>query len=444
MTAPTRTEPTPLNRVVIGLQWGDEGKGKIVDLLARRSRHVVRFQGGNNAGHTLVVHGEKVVLHVIPSGVLHEGVSCIVGNGVVVDPETVLAELDGLEASRGPVAPDRLQFSDAAQVIMPYHCELDASREDALGGEQIGTTRKGIGPCYEDKVARRGVRMADLIDPVALRRRLESVLPEKNRILREWYGKEGFEIDALMARLAPVAARLAPYVTDTVAALHDAIDAGEPILFEGAQGTFLDVDHGAYPFVTSSNTVAGGACAGSGVGPRDLHAVVGVVKAYCTRVGAGPFPTELDDDTGARLRSVGHEFGATTGRPRRCGWLDLPLLRRAIRMSGVTHLALTKLDVLTGFHPIRVATAYEDGRGVPSRPEGYADLTPVYEDLDGWDEDLSGLASWAELPTAARAFVERIEKLTGVPVVLVGTGPGREAVILRGDLLSSTDEAAGR
>ena len=444
MTAAPRTEPSPLNRVVVGLQWGDEGKGKIVDLLARRSRHVVRFQGGNNAGHTLVVNGEKVVLHVIPSGVLHDGVNCIVGNGVVVDPETVLAELDGLAASRGPVAPGRLQFSDAAQVIMPYHCELDASREDALGGEKIGTTRKGIGPCYEDKVARRGVRMADLIDPEALRLRLEGVLPEKNRILREWYGKDGFEIDALMARMAPVAARLAPYVTDTVAALHDAIDAGEPILFEGAQGSFLDVDHGAYPFVTSSNTVAGGACAGSGVGPRDLHAVVGVAKAYCTRVGAGPFPTELDDETGARLRSVGHEFGATTGRPRRCGWLDLPLLLRAIRMSGVTHLALTKLDVLTGFHPIRVATHYADSRGVPSRPQGYADLTPVYEELQGWDADLSGMSSWAELPAAAQAFVERVEALTGVPVVLVGTGPGREDVILRGDLLSSPDADASR
>ena len=420
------------NSVVVGLQWGDEGKGKIVDLLARRSAVVARFQGGNNAGHTLVVEGEKVVLHCIPSGILHQDVLCVVGNGVVVDPEIVRVELERLIASRGPVGPDRLALSDGAQVIMPYHRVLDACREDALGGEMIGTTRKGIGPCYEDKVARRGIRLGDLLDEATLRRRLAAVLPEKNRILTEWYGQPAFTIDGLVAQLQPTVALLGPYIQDTVRLLHRALDQQQPILFEGAQGSFLDVDHGSYPFVTSSNTVAGAACAGTGVGPKDLHIVVGVAKAYTTRVGSGPFPTELDDDTGERLRRIGREFGATTGRPRRCGWLDIPMLRQAIRLSGVTHLALTKLDVLVGFHPLRICVGYAGQDGLPSRPEAQSSLVPFYEEHPGWDEVIIDCQTWDQLPAAARAYVERIEALAGVPVALLGTGPGRDSVIHRG------------
>ena len=439
MTAAAAPSPdAPRNTVVIGLQWGDEGKGKIVDLLARQSRYVVRFQGGNNAGHTLVVDGKKVVLHVIPSGVLHPDARCVVGNGVVVDPEVILQELDRLEASQGAaVGADRLILSDAAHVIMPYHRVLDACREDALGGEKIGTTRKGIGPCYEDKAARRGVRLAELLDPTALRRRLEGVLPEKNRIVSEWYGEDTWTVEGLCAELAPIADRLRPYVGDTISLLHAANESGEAILLEGAQGTFLDVDHGSYPYVTSSSTVAGGACAGSGLGPRDLHQVVGVAKAYCTRVGAGPFPTELDNDLGEHIRAVGHEFGATTGRPRRCGWLDMVLLRRAIRLSGVTHIALTKIDVLTGLDAIQICVGYGDRDTPPSNAEQMDALEPRYESLPGWTEDLTGVGRWEDLPAAARAYVERVEALAGVPIVLVGTGPGRNETILRGDLGAS-------
>ena len=434
MSASTPSGAPFPNSVVIGVQWGDEGKGKVVDLLAPRSRYVVRFQGGNNAGHTLVVDGQKVVLHVLPSGILNEDCVCVVGNGVVVDPVVIVEELDGLEASHGPVAPHRLALSATANVIMPYHRTLDGCREDALGGEMIGTTRKGIGPCYEDKAARRGVRLAELMDPVALRTRLEAVLPEKNRILTEWYGQPALTVDGLMETLAPVIDRLRPYVRDTAGLLHRALDAQEPILFEGAQGTFLDVDHGSYPFVTSSNTVAGGACAGTGVGPRDLHVVIGVVKAYCTRVGAGPFPTELTDATGERLRAEGHEFGATTGRPRRCGWLDIPHLKRAIQLSGVGALALTKLDVLRGFGNLKICVGYEGLDEFPASSEDMDAVVPVYETLEGFDEDIDAVSDWDALPAAAQAFVTRVEELTGVPVVLIGTGPGRESVIHRQDL----------
>ncbi len=444
MSASTSSGAPFPNSVVVGVQWGDEGKGKVVDLLAPRSRYVVRFQGGNNAGHTLVVEGEKVVLHVLPSGILNEDCVCVVGNGVVVDPVVVVEELDGLEATHGPVAPHRLALSATANVIMPYHRTLDGCREDALGGEMIGTTRKGIGPCYEDKAARRGVRLAELMDPAALRTRLEAVLPEKNRILTEWYGQPALTVEGLMETLTPVIDRLRPYVRDTAGLLHRALEAQEPILFEGAQGTFLDVDHGSYPFVTSSNTVAGGACAGTGVGPRDLHVVIGVVKAYCTRVGAGPFPTELADATGARLRAEGHEFGATTGRPRRCGWLDIPHLKRAIQLSGVGALALTKLDVLRGFGNLQICVGYEGLDEFPASSEDMDAVVPVYEVLEGFDEDIDGVSDWAALPAAAQAFVTRVEELTGVPVVLIGTGPGRESVILRGDLEAALRSASTR
>ena len=416
------------NAVVVGIQWGDEGKGKIVDLLARGARYTVRFQGGNNAGHTLVVEGETLILHLVPSGILQPDTTCVMGNGMVVDPLVLVGELDALAARGKAVAPERLRISSQAHVILPYHRDLDACREEARGGKQIGTTRKGIGPCYEDRSARRGIRFETLLDPDALRVALESVLPEKNRMLREWYGVGGHKLEALLAWAAPLAERLRPHVDDTVALLHGACARGERILFEGAQGTFLDVDHGTYPFVTSSNTVAAAAATGSGVGPRDLHAVVGIAKAYTTRVGAGPFPSELDEEAAETLRQKGGEFGATTGRPRRCGWFDAALVRHACALNGVTHLVLTKLDVLSGIGPLQICTSYAGG-GVPAGAEALARVTPTYEDHPGWDEDITGCRTYEELPAAARSYVERIEALCGARVGLVSVGPGREQVI---------------
>ncbi len=420
-----------MNACVIGLQWGDEGKGKVVDLLALRSRHVARFQGGNNAGHTLVVNGEKIVLHLTPSGALHEHITCVIGNGVVVDPEVLVGELDKLAASGRHIGPERMLVSTLAHAILPYHRALDGCREEALGGQKIGTTRKGIGPVYEDKAARRGIRMAELCDPAALAARLDAVLPERNRMLREWYGHPGFDRQAILDWAAPLAERLRPHVTDTVRRLHLAVEAGENILLEGAQGTFLDVDHGTYPFVTSSNTVAGNACAGAGLGPRDIHQVVGIAKAYTTRVGAGPFPTEMAGALEAELRRLGGEFGATTGRPRRCGWFDAPLVRHACRLNGVTALCLTKLDVLETFSELKICTHYAEGEGVPGQPETLAALTPVYETMPGWQSTIRGVQHWDELPEACRAYVLRLEALIGVPITMVGTGPGRKETILR-------------
>lgn len=420
------------NIVVVGAQWGDEGKGKIVDRLAAKSRYVVRFQGGNNAGHTLVVNGEKVVLHLIPSGILQPGATCVIGNGVVLDPVVLFREIDALAAKGRPVGPDRLVVSTEAHVILPWHKALDQAREKALGDKRIGTTGKGIGPAYEDKVGRRGVRVADLFDRDALRERIGGLLGEHNRRLVEWYGEAPLTVDGILAEVEPLAERLKAYARPVVRLLAEAVRAKEPILFEGAQGTFLDVDHGTYPFVTSSSTVAGGACAGSGVGPTAIHEVLGICKAYATRVGSGPFPTEQDNAIGERLRAVGHEFGATTGRPRRCGWFDVPMVRHAAMVNGLTALALTKLDVLTGMGPIRVAVAYEGGEDVPAGAAAMARVVPVYEELPGWDEDLSQCRTWEDLPATCRAYVERIEQWTGVPVGMLGVGPGRDALILRG------------
>jgi adenylosuccinate synthase len=420
------------NIVVVGAQWGDEGKGKIVDRLAEKSRYVVRFQGGNNAGHTLVVNGEKVVLHLIPSGILQPGATCVIGNGVVLDPVVLFREIDALAAKGRTVGPDRLVVSTEAHVILPWHKALDQAREKALGDKRIGTTGKGIGPAYEDKVGRRGVRVADLFDREALRERIGGLLAEHNRRLVEWYGEAPLTVEGILAEVEPLAERLKGYARPVVRLLAEAVRAGEPILFEGAQGTFLDVDHGTYPFVTSSSTVAGGACAGTGVGPTAIQEVLGICKAYATRVGSGPFPTEQDNAIGERLRAVGHEFGATTGRPRRCGWFDVPMVRHAAMVNGLTALALTKLDVLTGMGPIRVAVAYEGGEDVPAGAAAMARVVPVYEELPGWDEDLSHCRTWEELPASCRAYVERIEQWTGVPVGMLGVGPGRDALILRG------------
>jgi adenylosuccinate synthase len=418
------------NIVIVGAQWGDEGKGKVVDLLAARCRWVVRFQGGNNAGHTLVVNGEKVVLHLIPSGVLQPGVRCVVGNGVVLDPGVFAQEVDALAARGTDVGPERLIVSTEAHLILPWHRALDRARERAKGDARIGTTGRGIGPCYEDKAGRRGIRVADLLDGSDLRARVVEALDRHNREL-VWLGEAPLDVDAVMAETLPWADRLRPHARAVPQLLWDAHRAGEGILFEGAQGTFLDVDHGTYPFVTSSSTVAGGACAGSGVGPTMIDEVVGIAKAYATRVGSGPFPTELHDALGERLRAVGHEFGATTGRPRRCGWFDAAMVRHAVMVNGLTRLALTKLDVLSGMGPLRICTGYSGVDGVPAGAEALGRAQPIYEDLPGWDEDLTACRRYEDLPAACRAYVERIEDLTGVPVALLGTGPAREAVIVR-------------
>lgn len=420
------------NTVVVGLQWGDEGKGKVVDLLAAHAQHVVRFQGGNNAGHTLVVDGETVILHLIPSGILQPNTTCIVGNGVVVDPEVLVQELDALVAKGRDITPESFLLSADAHLVLPIHRTLDSLREQALGGAKIGTTKKGIGPAYEDKVARRGIRAGALLDLDRFRRHIQGTLAEKNRIFSDWYDAPTVTDDELVEWARPLAERLGPFIRDAVGHLHDAQDRGERILFEGAQGTYLDVDHGTYPFVTSSNTVAGNAAAGTGVGPGDLHAVVGIAKAYATRVGSGPFPTQLADEEEEALRSKGGEFGATTGRPRSCGWFDAPMVRHAVRLNGVTHLTLTKLDILSGLKHLKIGISHDTAPGA-ERFSG----KPVYEDVDGWEEDITECRTWDSLPATCRAYVERIEELVGVRAGLISVGPGREQVIPRDPLFRS-------
>jgi len=422
------------NVVVIGAQWGDEGKGKVVDLYTRFADVVVRFQGGPNAGHTLVVDGRKTVLHQVPSGVLHAGKRCLIANGVVLDPATLVKEIDGLKGAGFLQDDSQLTVSPAAHVIMPYHRRLDVAREKARAGGAIGTTGRGIGPCYEDKVARRGVRIGDLVDPGKLAKRIAERLPEVNAQLVA-HGEIPFESGALIAELTPLAARLATYVGDTSLALADATKSGAKILFEGAQGTLLDVDHGTYPYVTSSNTTAGNAATGAGIGPRALDEVIGISKGYATRVGGGPFPTELTGALGERLRETGEEFGATTGRPRRCGWLDTVILRYAARINGFSGFAITKLDVLTGLDTLKICVAYElDGRRVdhlPDDAEALERVVPVYEELPGWSENLGEFKRFDDLPATVRSYIARVERLTEVPVVLVSIGAERERTILR-------------
>ena len=421
------------NVVVVGTQWGDEGKGKVVDVLSPHVEAVVRFQGGNNAGHTLVVDGEKVVLHLLPSGVLRPECTCVIGNGVVVDPRVLVSEMEELAETGIELTPKQLMLSLHAHVIMPYHLSLDALREQALGKKKIGTTCRGIGPTYEDKVARRGIRVADLLDRERLRAALERILPEKNRMIVDWYDGEAVDLQATLQTYADLGEILAPYAGDAVTFLHGVQQRGGSILFEGAQGTYLDVDHGSYPYVTSSNTVAGAACAGSGVGPTAIDEVVGIAKAYTTRVGSGPFPTEASGEREAKLREVGREFGATTGRARRCGWFDAPLVRHAAQMNGLTRLALTKLDVLSGQPTIPVCVAYE---GHDTFPANLNEATPIYEEMPGWEGDLTGCRSFSELPAAALRYIARIEELVRVPVELVSVGPGRRETIVRGELFT--------
>ncbi len=420
------------NIVVVGAQWGDEGKGKLVDLLTERADVVVRFQGGNNAGHTLVVHGDKTVLHLIPSGVLHRGKVCVIGNGVVVDPEILLGEIDKLRARGFLQGEGQLRISDRAHVIMPWHKAIDGLREDAAGGTKIGTTRRGIGPTYEHKVRRNGIRMADLVHAPTFEKLVADELPDANAYIDAMGGKKLKQKD-VVKHLGECAKRLAPFVTDTTRLLHDAAQRRERILFEGAQGTLLDVDHGTYPYVTSSNAVAGGACTGAGMGPTFIDAVLGISKAYTTRVGSGPFPTELHDALGEQLRKAGGEFGATTGRPRRCGWLDMVVLRHSVRVNGLTSIALTKLDVLSGHKRVKVCTAYRlDDQildTVPAARGALDRVEPLYEELPGWDEDITAAKAWSDLPVAARAYVNRVEQLAGVPVSLVSVGPGRSQTI---------------
>ncbi|WP_050724404.1 adenylosuccinate synthase [Vulgatibacter incomptus] len=422
------------NVAVIGVQWGDEGKGKIVDLFTEHVSVVVRFQGGNNAGHTLVVGGEKTVLHLIPSGILHSGKICVIGNGVVVDPEVLCREIDQLQ-SKGLLSDDRqLVLSDGAHVIMPWHKRIDVLREGAMGDAKIGTTGRGIGPTYEDKVARRGVRVFDLVRPDRFRAAVERALPAANEeIVR--LGGEPFEAEQVMAAYAKPAERLVRYVKDASLFVYQRIQAGDNVLFEGAQGTLLDVDHGTYPYVTSSNTVAGNAAVGSGVGPSCIGEVIGITKAYTTRVGSGPFPTELLGQVGQDLRDKGGEYGATTGRPRRCGWLDAVVIRFAARVNGLAGLAFTKMDVLTGMPTLKIAVAYElDGERVDELPtdgESLARAKPIYEEMPGWTEDLSACKRYEELPENARRYIERIEELGRVPVMAVSVGPDRAETILR-------------
>jgi len=425
------------NVVVIGTQWGDEGKGKIVDWLTDNAQGVVRFQGGHNAGHTLVIKGQKTALQLIPSGIMREGVACYIGNGVVVSVPDIMREIDKLQAI-GVEVVSRLMISEACPAILPYHVAIDVAREVARGAAKIGTTGKGIGPTYEDKVARRAIRIADMLNEERFGEKLRENLDYHNFVLTNYLKADAVDFQKTFDDAMALVPRLKPMVGDVSSALYGAYKAGGNLLFEGAQGSLLDVDHGTYPFVTSSNCVAGNAAAGSGVGPNMLHYILGITKAYTTRVGSGPFPSELPTDAGVglHLSSIGHEFGTVTGRPRRCGWFDAALLRRSVQINGVSGMCLTKLDVLDGLETLRLCTSYKlDGRIVDIFPVGAEDAArcePIYEEMPGWKETTVGAKSLAELPAAARAYIKRIEELVGVPVDMVSTGPDRvETIVLR-------------
>ena len=427
------------NVVVIGTQWGDEGKGKIVDWLTDHAQGVVRFQGGHNAGHTLVIGGHKTVLHLVPSGILRDGVTCYIGNGVVLSPEALIKELDELKAA-GVDAEARIKISEACPLIMPHHQALDVAREAAKGANKIGTTGRGIGPAYEDKVARRGLRLQDLARPKRFAERLAEILDYHNFVLKNYLGAAPVDFQKSLDGAMAIAPRLTAMIADVPRALYEAHKGGANLLFEGAQGTLLDIDHGTYPFVTSSNCVAGAASAGAGVGPGMLHYVLGITKAYTTRVGSGPFPTELydalekQDPVGKHMATKGHEFGATTGRARRCGWFDAAALKRSIQINGVSGLCVTKLDVLDGIEEMKICTGYKLNGGVTDiLPVGADDLAacePVYETLPGWKESTVGVKTLEGLPAAARAYIKRMEEVCGVPVDMISTGPDREETIV--------------
>ncbi|SDS61671.1 Adenylosuccinate synthetase [Halopseudomonas litoralis] len=422
------------NVVILGTQWGDEGKGKIVDLLTEQVSAVVRYQGGHNAGHTLVIDGEKTVLHLIPSGILRENVMCYIGNGVVLSPEALLKELTGLEAKGVPVR-ERLRISPACPLILPYHVALDQARELARGEDKIGTTGRGIGPAYEDKVSRRGLRVGDLFNPERFAVKLAEVLEYHNFVLQNYYKVEPVDFQKTLDDAMEYAEWLKPLMQDVTARLHELRRDGVNIMFEGAQGSLLDIDHGTYPYVTSSNTTAGGTATGSGFGPLYLDYVLGITKAYTTRVGSGPFPTELFDGTGERLAQRGHEFGSTTGRARRCGWFDAVILRRAIEINSISGLCLTKLDVLDGLDAIQICVGYRNAEGdvleAPSDADSYIGLEPVYEEVPGWSESTLGIQSLDALPANAQAYIARIQELVGAPIDIISTGPDRNETIIQ-------------
>ncbi len=423
-----------------GRKSADEGKGRIIDLLAERVDVVARYQGGSNAGHTITIDGKKIVLHHIPSGILHEGKLCVIGNGVVIDPKVFLEEKKRIESFGFRVDENRVKVSDSCHVVMPYHKEIDAAREERKGSGKIGTTKRGIGPAYEDKAARLGIRVSDIIDKKTFAAKLEGVLEEKNLYLSRVLGKKALSFDEVYEEYSEYGARLKGFVTDTSRVLNKAIDEGKRVLFEGAQGTLLDIDLGTYPYVTSSNAGVGGVCTGCGVPPKKIGLVMGVAKAYTTRVGGGPFPTEIFGEIGNRLQSAGEEYGSTTGRARRCGWLDAVVLRYSIRVNGISGLALTKLDVLTGLPYIKICIAYEYGgerlTEFPHNLDTLEDCVPVYEEVEGWEEDISGIKNFSDLPNGARTYLEKIENLVGVPIKILSLGASREkAIFLEDDLL---------
>ena len=421
------------NVVIVGTQWGDEGKGKIVDLLAEHAHLVVRFQGGNNAGHTMVVGGEQFICHLIPSGILQDK-TCIIGNGVVVDPAVLLEEIDNLQGRGINIAADRLLISERAHVIMPYHQSVDHAREKFKGDKKIGTTGRGIGPAYEDKATRRGIRFVDLLDPKVFAEKVNTILDEKNFYLKNYLSADVLDPQEIIDLYMQYAQRLAPHVTNVSIIINEAIKKGQHVMFEGAQGTHLDIDHGTYPFVTSSNTLAGNACCGSGVGPKQIDEVIGIVKAYTTRVGAGPFPSELFDDIGDEIQRVGAEFGATTGRRRRCGWLDTVILRNSVRLNGLTGLAVTKLDVLDGLESVKICTGYEYQGEImqdfPASLDVLADCKPVYETLPGWQADISNVRNLEDFPPNVRNYLDRVAELTESELHIVSVGPDRDQTIV--------------
>ncbi|NLZ34220.1 MAG: adenylosuccinate synthase [Clostridiales bacterium] len=420
--------------IVLGAQWGDEGKGKMTDFLAESSDVIVRFQGGNNAGHTVIVGENEYKLHLIPSGVLYKDKLNIIGNGVVLDPKAFFEELDYLEKAGIKVSPEQLIVSDRANVIMPYHKVLDKLKEEARGKNNIGTTGKGIGPCYTDKAERSGIRVCDLINPVVLKEKLKETIVSKNDIITKVYNGEELNFDTIYEEYVELGKRLKSFVADSSVRIYDAIKSGKKVLFEGAQGMLLDIDYGTYPFVTSSNTTAGGVCSGVGIGPTMISGAVGVAKAYTTRVGKGPFPTELDNETGEWIRQKGGEFGVTTGRARRCGWLDLVILKTSARVSGLTDLVVTKIDTLAGLDKIMVCVGYKFEDKVidyfPASLEDLAKCEPIYEEFEGWDDSVADARSYDEIPENAKKYLKRIEKFTGVPISIVSVGPKRDQTIV--------------
>ncbi len=419
--------------VIVGAQWGDEGKGKIVDVLTEKADGVARYQGGHNAGHTVVINNEKFILHIIPSGILHKGKACIIGNGVVVDPSSLIEEIDGLR-KRGIEVGKNLFLSKNAHLIMPYHVAIEKEQERLKGSKKIGTTGKGIGPAYVDKIARTGIRAGDLLYPEIFREKLKTNLSGINHLLKAIYNASGFDADAIYREYMGYAEKLSEYIADTDIIINKMIDENKNILFEGAQGTLLDVDHGTYPYVTSSNAGAGGACTGLGVGPTKITRVIGVVKAYTTRVGEGPFPTEIKDSLGEKIREKGGEYGATTGRPRRCGWLDMVVLRHSIRINGLSGIVITKLDILDGLEKIKICTAYRyNGRlyeEFPKELNVFEKCEPVYEEVSGWKENTSGIKDFEKLPKTAQEYIKNIERILGVNVEIISSGQKRDELIM--------------